>query len=131
MEGVASDIRKEYYDPKFHGVDWDGKVADAKTMIAKASSWEAAMLEIAVLTDELNDSHTTFIPPHLPSRTDYGWRFQMIGDRCYVTHVRPQSDAEAKGLKPGDQVLTLDGIHASRANLARVNYAIEVLSPQA
>jgi carboxyl-terminal processing protease len=131
LEGVASDIRREYYDPKLHGLDWDAKVADAKARIAKASSWGAAMLEIAVLTDDLNDSHTIFVPALPPSRTDYGWKFQIVGDRCYVTHVRPKSDAEAKGLKPGDQVLTLDEVKASRANLPKINYSIEVLSPQA
>jgi hypothetical protein len=110
------------YDPKLHGLDWEAKVADAKARIARASSWWAAMLEIAVLTDDLNDSHTIFVPALPPSRTDYGWKFQIVGGRCYVTHVRPKSDAEAKGL---NQVLTLDEVKASRANLPKINYSIE------
>jgi hypothetical protein len=76
LEGVASDIRKEYYDPKFHGVAWDAKVAEAKAGIAKANSWNAEMIEIAVLTDYLSDSHTAFFPPQPVVRTDYGWRFK-------------------------------------------------------
>jgi carboxyl-terminal processing protease len=130
LDGVASDIRKEYYDPKFHGVDWNAKVAEAKAGIAKANSWNAAMIEIAVLTDYLNDSHTRFFPPSPQVRTDYGWQFKVIGVHCYVAHVRPQSDAEAKGVKPGDQVLTLDQIKPTRDTLPKIEYAIYGLSQQ-
>jgi len=131
LQSVASDVRKNYYDPKFHGIDWDAKVIETKARIAKATSWDTAMLEIAALTNELNDSHTNFVPARTPLWVDYGWDFQIVGDHCYVTHVRPKSDAEAKGLKPGDQVLTLDGFGPNRASLPKINYAINVLSPQA
>lgn len=130
LAGVASDIRKEYYDPKFHGIDWDAKVAAAKAGIAKANSWNAAMIEIAVLTDYLNDSHTRFFPPQPQVRTDYGWQFNVIGVHCYVTKVRPDSDAQAKGVKPGDQVLTLDQIKPTRETLPKIEYAIYGLSQQ-
>ncbi len=131
LDGVASDIRKEYYDPKFHGIDWEAKVAEAKAGIAKANSWNAAMIEIAVLTDSLNDSHTAFFPPQPQVRTDYGWQFKVIGVHCYVTQVRPNSDAEAKGVRPGDQLLTLDQIRPTRESLPKIEYAIHGLSQQA
>lgn len=130
LDGVASDIRKEYYDPKFHGVDWDARVAEARAGIAKANSWNAAMIEIAVLADYLNDSHTNFFPPHPQVRTDYGWTFQLVGDRCYVTRVRPKSDAKGKGLKPGDQILTIDQVKPTRSSLPKISYAIQILSQQ-
>ena len=130
LEGVASDIRKEYYDPKFHGVDFNAKVAEAKAGIAKANSWNAAMIEIAVLADDLNDSHTRFYPPQPDVRTDYGWTFQLVGDRCLVTRVRPNSDAEAKGLKPGDEILTIDKVRPTRFSLPKISYSIEGLSQQ-
>jgi C-terminal processing protease CtpA/Prc len=130
LDGVASDLRKQYYDPKFHGTDLNAKIAEAKAGIAKAASWNAAMIEIAVLTDSLNDSHTRFYPPEPELRTDYGWTFQLVGERCYVTRVRPKSDAEAKGLKPGDQILTINQVKPTRASLPKITYAIEGLSQQ-
>ena len=35
---IYSDVRNNYYDPKFHGVDWDAKFAEAQGKIAKAIS---------------------------------------------------------------------------------------------
>lgn len=130
LHDVASDVRKDYYDPKFHGLDWDAKVAETKARIDKSPSWDMAMAEIAALFDALNDSHTTFQPARTPLWADYGWQFQMFGDHCYVTHVRPNSDAATK-VKPGDEVLTLDGFRPTRATLPKIEYAINVLSPQA
>ncbi len=54
----------------------------------------------------------------------------MIGDRCYVVRVRSGSDAEKKGLKPGDQILAVNGNPVSRKNFWRIVYIFDVLRPQ-
>lgn len=130
LRTVADDVQKYYYDPKLHGVRWDTNVDQAKEKIAKATSLEAATLEIAALLEPLNDSHTFFVPPQDPIPQEYGWRFQVIGAHCYVTHVRPKSDAEARGVRPGDEVLSLDGFTPTREGLDKIEYAISVLVPQ-
>jgi len=129
LDAVSSDVRKQYYDPKLHGLDWDAKVRDAKEQIAQTTSLDVAFTEIAAALEALDDSHTFFIPPRRTVRVDYGWRWQMVGKRCYVTHVRPKSDAEAKGMKPGDQVLTINGFTPTRDDLWKMEYAL-ILSPQ-
>jgi len=129
LESVASDVRKYYYDPKLRGIDWDAQVGVAKNAIALADSWDVARLDIAALLEKLNDSHTYFVPPPYPIREDYGWQFQMVGDRCYVVRVRPKSDAEAKGLKPGDEVLTIEGFTPTRVSLPKIEYVLHVLRP--
>src|SRR5438067_1343693 len=85
---------------------------------------------IAQAVLDLNDSHTTFVPPSRTARINYGWRMQMIGDKCFVTAVQPGSDAEAKGLKPGDQVLSVNGFQPTRDNLWKMQYLFNVLRPQ-
>jgi carboxyl-terminal processing protease len=130
LQNVASDVRKNYYDPKLHGVDWDAKVEEAKKKIAKAASWDDAILQIAALLETLNDSHTFFFPTQYLIREDYGWQFQTVGKHCYVTQVRPKSDAESKGLKPGDEVLTVDGFAMTRESAKKIDYVVNTLLPQ-
>jgi C-terminal processing protease CtpA/Prc len=106
------------------------QVARAQEQIDKAPSLNMAMSYVAAALDSLNDSHTFFKTPARPYRHDYGFRSQMIGDRCFVTHVRPQSDAEAKGLKPGHEILAINGFRLARESLWRVVYVYNELRPQ-
>jgi carboxyl-terminal processing protease len=130
LQVIASDVRKHYYDPKFHGLDWDAKVAEAKAKIATTTSMNMALSHIAAALDTLNDSHTFFLPPGHANRYDYGWQYQMIGEHCFVTRVRPKSDADSKGVKPGDEIVTLNGYAPTRDNLWKMQYVFSVLRPQ-
>jgi carboxyl-terminal processing protease len=129
LQKAGSNVRQYYYDPKLHGVDWDAKVREAKEKIAKATSMDTAILQIDEVLESLNDPHTFFVPPRYSIWVDYGVRFQMVGERCYVTHVRPQSDAETKGLKPGDEVLAINGVTTTRESLHKIEYVLNVLLP--
>ena len=95
-------------------MDWEAEVAAAKSNIKTATSASMALAQITTVLDTLNDSHTFFIPPLRTTRHDYGFRTAMIGDRCYVRRVRPGSDAEAKNVKPGDEVAIIEGLLPSR-----------------
>jgi carboxyl-terminal processing protease len=53
---------------------------------------------------------------------------QAIGDKVYVTQVKPGSDAEAKGLKIGDQILSIGGFRPSKKELWKVRYYYNALS---
>ncbi len=130
LKTVASEIRKHYYDPKFHGLDWDAKVAEAKEKIAKTTSMNMALSHIAAALDTLNDTHTFFLPPEHSYRHEYGLQYRMVGERCFVSHVRPGSDAEAKGVKPGDEIVTLNGYNVNRDDLWKVQYVFSILRPQ-
>ena len=130
LRKIAEDIRKNYYDPSFHGFDFDGRVREADTKLQSAASLGQAFGIIGWALDGLNDSHTFFLPPGRTTGQDYGWRMQMVGNRCYVTHVRPRSDGEAKGLKPGDEVLSINGTTPTRDNLPILKYVLNLLAPK-
>ena len=52
---------------------------------------------------------------------------QAIGDKaCFVTAVRPGSDAEVKGLKRGDQIVSINGVAIIRQNIHIVEYGYRV-----
>jgi carboxyl-terminal processing protease len=130
LHEISSDIKKHYYDPKFHGVNWDAKVAEMKQKINASDSMPRAMSEVAAALDALNDSHTFFLPPRHAYRHDYGWQAQMIGDRCFVLRVRPGSDGETKGVKPGDELVGLNGFAPNRENFGKMQYVFNTLRPQ-
>lgn len=130
LKVVAGEIKKHYYDPKFHGIDWDSKVAETKQKIASANSFNMAMAHIAAMIDQLNDSHTFMLPPQHAYHFEPGFRYQMVGDQCFVTHVRPQSDADTKALKPGDEILAINGYDVNREILWKMQYGFTVLRPQ-
>ena len=77
---------------------------------------------VAQLVLELNDSHTVFVPPGRISHVEYGWQMKAVGDDCYVSAVKPGSDAEAKGLKVGDRVVSIDGIPLDRTKIWLAKY---------
>lgn len=130
LQLIANDVRKHYYDPNIHGLNWESVVQASKQKIDQADSFNRAQSEIAALLDSLNDSHTYFLPPQHSYRHDYGWQAQLIGDRCYVIRVRPGSDAEAKGVRPGDELLALNGFSTTKDNFRRMEYAFNTLRPQ-
>jgi C-terminal processing protease CtpA/Prc len=130
LKNVAADVQKNYYESKVHGVDWDAKVREAKKNIDTADSLNGAVSEIAALLDSLNDSHTFFSPPPRTTTRDYGFRMEMIGEHCFVIHVSSDSDADKKGLRPGDEILAVNEHPVSRINLWRIDYVYDVLRPQ-
>src|SRR5271170_1701925 len=98
-------MRKHYYEPAFHGIDMEGHIKAADDRLRNVASLGEAFIAIASVIDPLNDSHTFFVPPPRNVRRDYGYEERIVGDRCFVTAVRPGGAAGEK-LVPGDEVMT-------------------------
>jgi len=130
LSTISNDVKKHYYDSNFHGADLNAKFAEAKQNIQKEKSFNMAMSHIAAALDALNDSHTFFLPPQHAYRHSYGMQYQIIGNRCFVTQVRPKSDAQTKGIKPGDEILTINGYQVTRDDLWKIQYVFSTLRPQ-
>ncbi|MDQ3799241.1 MAG: S41 family peptidase [Acidobacteriota bacterium] len=130
LKSVRNEIKKNYYDPSFGGKDVEAIFKDAEKQIEQATSMSQAVAVIAQAVLDLNDSHTIFYPPSRTSKVEYGWQMQMIGDRCFVVAVKPGSDAEAKGLRPGDEIVTVDGFRPKRSDLWIMQYFYYTLSPR-
>ena len=107
LRNIQDEVRKNYYDPKFHGVDLDARFAAADKKLDEATSNGQVFGIIAQALMDFDDSHLFFMPPPHVNRVEYGWRYQAIGDKCLLTAVKPNSDAQAKGLMPGDEVLQI------------------------
>ncbi|OLE67375.1 MAG: hypothetical protein AUG09_02775 [Acidobacteria bacterium 13_1_20CM_2_68_7] len=127
---IRKDLDKYYYDESFHGVKLDEVFKEASGKIDQAQSLSRLLGVISLPLLELDDSHTFFIPPERSARFQFGWQMQAIGDRCYVTSVQEGSDAQAKGLKQGDRVISVNDREPVRENLWAITYAHRVLAPR-
>lgn len=130
LRTIKDDLKKNYYDPNYHGMDIEARFKTADEKLKQATSLGQLFGIIAQTLTELEDSHTFFVPPGRSYRTEYGWQMEMIGDKCYVNAVKPGSDAEAKGLREGDQIYSVDGIGPIRENIWKIQYMYYALRPK-
>ena len=130
LNAIQIGIRENYYDPKFHGIDLNAHFKAAAAKIDEARSMVHAYGIIAQTLIAFEDSHTYFIPPTRTSTVEYGWDMRMIGDACYITAVKPGTDAAAKGLKAGDQLLQVDQFIPTRQDFWKLRYLLYTLSPR-
>ncbi|HXT61770.1 MAG TPA: S41 family peptidase [Pyrinomonadaceae bacterium] len=131
LTAIKTDIKKDYYDSNYHGINLEEHFRLADQKIKEASSLGQMFGVIAQALIDFNDSHLYFIPPGRANRYDYGWQMAMIGDKCFVTGVKPGSDAAAKGLKAGDEIYSIDGYEPTRDNQWKMLYSYFVLRPKA
>lgn len=130
LDRIKDELKKHYYDPNFRGMNLDVRFKTASEKIKEATSVGQIFGVIAQVLIDLDDTHTFFLPPGRVVETDYGWTMMMVGDRCYVSSVDEGSDAEKKGVKPGDEILQVGGWSADRNTLWKIQYLYDTLRPQ-
>ena len=123
-------VKKNYYDQKIHGLDWESRFQEHDVKIKNATTLGQAFGVIAGFLDGLKDSHTYFRPPSRQTRVEYGYRLQAFGDDVFVTRVRPSTDAESK-VHVGDQVMRYNHYRVTRDDIQRISYYFGALAPQA
>ena len=130
VRDLRAEVKTRYFDPQFRGIDVDALFARAETRVKEATT-EAQMAGILAQTlGEFHDSHTYFIPPIRPFDIDYGFEIRIVGNAPLVIDVVKGSDAEGKGLRLGDRVLSVDGYEVSRENFIPLSYALNVALPR-
>jgi len=129
LDDAYNAVKDYYYDRSYHGVDLKALHAEYAKKVEESDSNGQAFRMVAAFLAKLKDSHTFFIPPGRPYSFDYGYRIEMIGDRCFVTAVRPGTDAEGK-VHAGDQVVRLDGYSVNQTDFEALSYYLGRLAPQ-
>ncbi|HTC31784.1 MAG TPA: S41 family peptidase [Bryobacteraceae bacterium] len=121
LRDLRDAMQHHYYDPQYHGIDLEARFKAADTKLQTVTNLGDALIAIAQTLDALKDSHTFFLPPSRNTHREYGYVLQMIGDRCFITAVRPNRDATEK-LAVGDEVLTWQNFTPKRDTLWTMNY---------
>lgn len=122
-------VKKNYYDPKYHGVDLDARYQQFDERIKSAPSIGEGFRMVAAYLDGLKDSHTFFEPPDRAYRQDYGFRMQLIGNSAYVVRTRPGTDAESK-THAGDLIVHYMGYSVNRGDFQPLSMTFNLLMPQ-
>lgn len=130
LDDLREAVERYYYDPSYRGIDLDAHFGAASRQLESAQSVAHAQGIIAQTLIAFEDSHTFFVPPAATAAVDYGWTMRMIGDRCYIVSVEEGSDASAKGIRPGDELLRVDQFTPRRDDLWKLRYLLYGLSPR-
>lgn len=110
-------LRDHFYDPNYHGNDWQAIRAQYEPRVQAARTPDEMRRVIQLMIGELNASHLGISPPAgstQPSTGRIGLRFDRAqyetAGRLRVTEVIPLSPAALGGdIKPGDYLLAVDG----------------------
>ncbi len=129
LKTAYSEVKKNYYDPKFQGLDWDARYREYSERIGTAHTMNEGFQVIAAFLGGLKDSHTYFVPPLRMTHFDTGFRLTILGDDCFITRIRPKSDAESK-VHAGDQVVLMNGFKVNRQDFKAMMYYFGVIAPQ-
>lgn len=128
LKTVKTDVRKNYYDESFHGLDLEERFQKAADRLDQVKSSQEGLGAIAQTLIDFNDSHLFFIPPPASIAVEYGWRMAAVDDKVFITALKPGSDGDKKGLKVGDQVLAVNGFKLSRRELWKIQYYYNAIS---
>jgi carboxyl-terminal processing protease len=130
LDNIKDVIKQYYYDPTFHGINLDERFKTAKETVKTQETNSQIFRVIAQVLLDFRDSHTKFYPPARLTRVEYGFSMQTIGNECFITDIKKGSDAEAKGLKAGDQIIDIEDFAPNRDNLWVVEYVLYQLEPR-
>jgi carboxyl-terminal processing protease len=115
FEKVWRDIRDFYYDPAFHGVNWDQIHEQYLPQVQTAKADDDFYALVRQMTSVLHDAHTRFYSPDqwkrikLHERAGFGFTVAEVEGKTAITTVEKDSDAERAGIQPGMIVVSVDG----------------------
>ena len=115
FDAAWSLVARKYYDPTFHGIDWDAAARTYGPRATAAADRDGLYGSINAMIGLLQDSHTYALSParaveyHTHRRIRSGFGLLRIGDSWVVTDVVPDSPAARAGVKAGWLVRSRNG----------------------
>ena len=114
FDDVWETVRDRYYDPTFHGVDWQAERAKYRLLAAEARSTEEFYGVLRRMLAALRDPHTRVFAPdekvdwRHPRFISVGISVREVGGAPVVVSVERGSEAERAGLRAGDVITSID-----------------------
>jgi carboxyl-terminal processing protease len=110
-------VREKHWDPQLGGVNWQAVRDEMLPKAEKAATMDKAREVMMSMLEKLKQSHFNIVPADVykemesPASRDGspGIDVRIIDSKAIVTSVDPGSPAAVRGVKPGWQVLRVDG----------------------
>ncbi len=115
FETVWKEIRDTYYDPEFHGVNWQEVHDRYRPQTDDVKSDADFYTLLNHMAGELHDAHTRFnSPQQWENRQKFqgvssGILLDEIDGKIAVSYVYPDSGAASAGVEPGMLLLAVNG----------------------
>lgn len=116
FDDVWETIQERYYDPKFHGVDWQAKRTAFRAAAGRARGASELYDVLRQMIASLKDAHTRVYSPD----EKFDWwnpRFVTVGVATRevegiptVIQVEPGSAAAKTDIRPGDTIVSIDDL---------------------
>lgn len=116
FDDVWETIQSRYYDPKFHGIDWQATRNSFRPMAARAHGTQEFYEVLRQMIASLKDSHTRVYSPD----EKFDWwnpRFVTVGVTTRevqgmptVLQVESGSAAARTDMRPGDLIVSVDDV---------------------
>ncbi len=116
FDDVWETIQERYYDPKFHGIDWQAKRDVFRPVAARASSVHEFYEVLRQMIGSLKDAHTRVYSPDEkfnwwnPRFVTVGLAIREVEGAPTVIQVEPGSAAAKTDIRPGDVITKIDDL---------------------
>jgi len=116
FDDVWETIEDHYYDPKFHGIDWQAKRALFRPAAARAGSSHEFYELLRQMIASLRDAHTRVYSPDEkfdwwnPRFVTVGLTMREVEGVPTIIYIEPGSPASRTDLRVGDAIVSIDDI---------------------
>src|ERR1017187_3336791 len=114
LEDVWKNVRDRYYDPEFHGVNWEEVGNRYRPQVEGVKTDQEFYALVNRMTGELHDAHTRFNTPEQWANREkdlgvsIGFSAAERDNAIIVTHVYPDSNDADAGSETGMTVLNVN-----------------------
>jgi len=122
-------IQERYYDPKFHGIDWQLQRVTFRPAAARAGKPHEFYDVLRQMIASLKDAHTRVYSPDEkfdwwnPRFITVGLTVREIEGVPTVIQIDPGSNAARTEIKPGDVIVSIDDQPVAEAIKQRLRYS--------
>jgi carboxyl-terminal processing protease len=137
FDDVWETILERYYDPTLNGIDWHAKRASFRPAAAKAGSTHEFYELLRQMIASLKDAHTRVYSPDEkfdwwnPRYVTVGLTTREVEGVPTVVQVEPNSAADRTGIRPGDTIVSVDGVPVANVIANRLENRLGSVGTQA